>query len=327
MELVRHLSPEAKAEIKALSGPRPKRFLATLAGTWATIIVAVVFSHTLQNPITSLIAIYIVATRQNLLGLLIHEQTHYTGLNNPRGDLLVNIFAGYPLLVIDVENYAKVHLAHHRFFFTDSDPDFVRKDGADWIVPIRGGKLAWLFLRDMVGIGMVQRLASGSATSQQQDNFRRKHPSPAGAKLTFLITGVSIVAFFNLWTIVLVYWIVPLVTILPMIVRWGALCEHLYGQKDANVEQTSPIIVPGLLSRIFLPNLNFTLHAYHHYFPAVSFNNLPAIHRIFLREGLVRRDLLFSGQLSYLLFILRGARRRADGHTSDRSWGLRAKRY
>ncbi len=308
MEFVRQLSANAKAEIKALSGARPKRFIATLVTTWLTIAGAISIAHYAQNIIVSLIAVYVVATRQNILGLLVHEQTHYTGIKTANGDLFVNLFAGYPLLVMNVENYAKIHLAHHRHFFTDADPDFVRKNGADWTFPMRPAKLAFLFLQDLVGIGIIRLLAQKSSSRPRNEEFKRKQPPYTGAKLGFVISVGIFLTLVGGWSIFLIYWIVPLITVLPLIVRWGAICEHLYGKKSANVEDCSPVIMPSTLGRIFLPNLNFTMHAYHHYFPAVSFANLPAVHEIFVREGLVQRDLVFSGQFSYLRYIVTSAR-------------------
>ena len=98
MSAVSQLSSEAKAKIKSLSGPRPIRFLLTLTCTWITILIVVYLAIRCNNIFASLVAIYFVATRQNILALLIHEQTHYLGFRNRLGDLFVNCLCGYPLL-------------------------------------------------------------------------------------------------------------------------------------------------------------------------------------------------------------------------------------
>jgi len=92
--------------------------------------------------------------------------------------------------------------------------------------------------------------------------------------------------------------------IFPAIVRWGAICEHNYGQEDASVSSSSPLITPTLLNRLLLPNLNFSMHPYHHYFPGVSFSNLHAVHDIFVQEKLVSTDLVFDGYGDYLRYII-----------------------
>jgi len=304
MKAIRQLSPRAKAEIKALSGARPGRFLATLATTWITIGLAVALACLARNMVVSALTIYLVATRQNILGLLIHDQTHQTGLNSRYGDLIVNCLAGYPLFVITVEGYARVHLAHHRHFFTRDDPDFLRKNGADWTFPMAPGRLAMLFLQDLTGLSVIRLLMRRHYDGEPGSTFKRKHPSPRGARILFLAALLTGLTLTGGWSLFLLYWVVPLVTVLPAIVRWGAICEHRYGEQGAALEDSTPVILPTRLSKLLLPNLNFTMHVYHHYFPAVSFANLPMVHAIFVREGLVRDDMIHRSQLDYLRHIL-----------------------
>lgn len=309
MTAVSKLSSEAKANIKSLSGPRPARFLLTLAYTWFTICAVVYSAIICDNIFVSLVAIYFVATRQNILALLIHEQTHYLGLRNKIGDSVVDCLCSYPLLAVTVESYAKIHLAHHRFYFTSRDPDFGRKAGIDWTFPMGNMKLASLFLTDVLGVSFARHIIRASKSRViKQSAFSRKDPSPSWLKPAFLASAAAIIYLINGWFYFVVYWAIPLVTVLPMIVRWSAICEHSYGQEGATVEETSPVIMPTFLSKIFLPNLNFTMHVYHHYFPGVSFSALPEVHKIFMKENLVHADQVFSGHLDYLRFVTTGAR-------------------
>ncbi len=309
MELVSQLSPAAKAKIKALSGPRPGRFLLAVATTWMTIGLAITAAILMQNIIMTLAAIYIVATRQNLLALLVHEQTHYLGLNSRYGDMIANCLTSYPLLAVTIENYARIHLRHHRFYFTQTDPDFLRKQGPDWTFPMTRPKLLSLFLQDLSGVTFVKYVLGGKKAQMfDKKLFERKHPSPAWLKPAFFAAIALVLTLVGGWFYFLVYWVVPLVTVFPVIVRWGAICEHSYGEEGATPEETSPVILPSTLGKLFLPNLNFTMHVYHHYFPGVSFSALPEVHRIFVEEKLVRTDQLFVGHRDYLRYILTGRR-------------------
>jgi len=308
MELVRRLSPAGKAQIKALIGARPDKFLSTLGAAWLVIAISIALAIYLDNIFASIIAIYVIATRQNLLGLLIHEQTHYLGLRNKFGDQIANLLAGYPLLVMTVEGYAQVHLRHHRYYFTPQDPDFLRKRGPDWTFPMRPSRFAKLVLQDLCGVSLVKFAQAKKAVNTDDGLFKRKHPSPSWLRPLFFILLAVILTLVHGWPAFLLYWMLPLATILPVIVRWGAICEHSYGEEGAGVEETSPIILPTLLGRIFLPNLNFTLHPYHHHLPGVAFANLPAVHEIFREEQLIREDQVYEGQLAYLRHILGTAR-------------------
>lgn len=300
-----------------MSGARPGAFLRAAATTWLTIGLAIAAALHFHNIFVTVFAIYIVATRQNLLGLMIHEQTHYLGLKGKYGDWIANLLVAYPLLAMSIEGYAKIHLRHHRYYFSQQDPDFLRKQGPEWTFPMAPGKLGLLLLSDVTGVSFIRFLLRPKAKEGGANTFNRRNPSPKWLKPAFLFTVAVILTLVGGWTSFLLFWMLPLVTILPAIVRWGAICEHAYGEEGASVEETSPIIMPTLLSKIFLPNMNFAMHPYHHFFPGVAFCNLPALHRVFEEAGLIHQPMLFSGQIAYLRFILTGSRDRAPSRAHD----------
>ena len=144
------------SEIQERNGARPVSFTLQLVAAWAVIVGVVVWAAHADAVWASAIAVVVVSTRQNVLGLLVHEQAHLLGYKGKYGDLLVNFFAAYPLLVLTVEDYAQVHLAHHRDYFSDKDPDFLRKSGEEWSVPKSRGELFRLFATDVLGINTVK---------------------------------------------------------------------------------------------------------------------------------------------------------------------------
>ena len=126
------LPESVAAEIQQLNGARPLAFTLELVSAWAVIVGIIAWAEYVGSIWATIVAIIVVGTRLNVLGLLVHEQAHLLGYRGRFGDLLVNIFAAYPLLVLSVEGYAQVHLAHHRDYFTEKDPDFLRKSGEEW---------------------------------------------------------------------------------------------------------------------------------------------------------------------------------------------------
>ena len=121
------LSPKARIEINSLAGRRPGKFMFQLIYAWLVIFIAIGCALWAQNVLVSIFAIFIIATRQQILFLLIHEQAHCLAFKSTNGDLFVNFFNAYPLLLMTVEGYSQVHLSHHRYYFTDKDPDILRK--------------------------------------------------------------------------------------------------------------------------------------------------------------------------------------------------------
>lgn len=296
-----NLSDQARAEILNLNGPRPLAFLWQTFSAWAVIIATIAFSIYADNIFISLLAVIIIATRFNIFGLLIHEQVHFLGLRGRYGDLIANLLVAYPLFGITVESYAKVHLSHHKFYFTEKDPDHLRKNGVDWTFPMSSGHIAKLVLSDVLGLSFIKFLKG--KRFEKTTFFKRPYPFPKWVRPVFYLVVAALLTYTGTWNILLLYWVLPLVTVLPLIVRLGAISEHVYNLTGASVVESSPLIIQKWWEKLLLPNLNFTLHPYHHFYPGVAWLNLPKVHEIFRREKLVSDENTFYGYWAYLRYL------------------------
>ena len=296
------LHPIVRVEIAALNGPEPERFKAELWATWLVIALAITFATTLGTWWAAVMAVFVIGTRQNVLGLLVHEQAHMLGLRGRFGDMFVNLFAGYPLLILTVEGYAQVHLAHHRNYFKPNDPDFARKSGEQWAFPKSRFEMARIFLTDLTGLNLIA-LVKGKKPSKDAAVFVRRHPTPAGVRPLFFILVMAALALTGTWMYFLLFWVVPLLTVTQVLVRWGAICEHEYNRPEASVAESTPLIVLSWWEKLLIPNLNFSLHTYHHFFPGIAFSNLPKVHAIYEREGLLEEANIFHGNWAYFKFL------------------------
>ncbi|MDA0348809.1 MAG: fatty acid desaturase [Verrucomicrobia bacterium] len=117
-----------------------------------------------------------------------------------------------------------------------------------------------------------------------------------------VIVGVSI--WFGFWKELLVLWIIPLLIVLPAIVRFSAICEHKYDIASGKIEESTATIIPFWWERLLFPRLHFNYHIYHHYYPGVAFTHLPEVHRIFQKEGLVDESNIFRGYHAYFKHLL-----------------------
>ncbi|MCZ6675346.1 MAG: fatty acid desaturase, partial [Verrucomicrobia bacterium] len=220
------LSAEAKKEIKQLSGPRPGRFLIELAINWATIAATMWAAAWVNNPWFYVGTILFIGTRQNILGLLIHDQTHYLCARKPWADAVTNLFAAWPIIVVSIEGYAKIHLAHHSFYFSENDPDFVRKRGKDWTFPMKVRFLFWLFFKDAIG-GSFMALLLGKR-EPKKELISRPPVLPTWCRILYYAAIIGLSVWLGFWKLLLLLWIVPLLVVLPVIVRFSAICEHKY---------------------------------------------------------------------------------------------------
>jgi fatty acid desaturase len=295
------LSPQARQEIGRLMRPDPGRFLWQLVLAWVTIIGAVLLAEYSQRLWVTALAVIFIATRQNILALLMHEQCHRIGFRSRLGDYLGNFTCAYPIL-LSVEGYRRIHLAHHQCYFTDKDPDYRRKQGLIWTFPQEARRLLATILKDLLGLTFLAFFKGKRANLAPEPS--RAIVTPAWVRLSYYAVVAGLLTWFHLWPVFLVYWILPLVTVLQVIVRWGAICEHKYNLIRPTVEESTPIIEPRWWEALLLPNLNFTLHIYHHWYPAIPYAKLPRVHELFRREGLVTEEHVFRGFWPYLKFLL-----------------------
>jgi fatty acid desaturase len=294
------LSDQARANIRDLSGARPVAFLAQAFGAWGVIIAVIALALHIDQIWVSVLAIVIIATRFNILALLVHEQVHFLGLRGRYGDFIVNALAAYPL-GITVEDYAGVHLSHHKYFFTEKDPDFLRKSGDEWNFPMPPVQLAKLFLSDLLGLTFI-KLVMGKRLAEAHA-FKRPHPTAKWVRPAYYLVAAALLTYTGMWSVFLMYWVLPLMTVFAAIVRLGAIAEHIYDLPSASVVDASPLMLQKWWEKLLLPNLNFTLHPYHHYYPGVAFNNLPKVHEIFKREKLVNEKNIFHGYWAFLKYL------------------------
>ena len=303
--IIKPADPALEAEIRAyvmgLVGARPLLFISQLIGAWCVVAVAITLAIWFESIWTSLLAIFLVGTRQNLLGLLVHEQVHRLGSRGRYGDLITNLFAAYPLLVLSVEGYAQVHLAHHKYFYTDKDPDYDRKSGSEWSIPMSRQQLAQLFLSDVLGLNILRLIRSKKPeTGRVRDEFHRRNPTPGWVRATFWIIIAAALSYSGGWLYFLLYWILPLLTVTQCLIRLGALSEHKYNVNSTELNDSTHLIELSWWERALVPNLNFTMHHYHHMFPGLSFSTLPLVHRMYKEAGLLHQENVLHGYGDFL---------------------------
>lgn len=281
-------------------GAKPFAFICQAIFAWfvitATILVSVHYNHLYLY----ILSVIIIATRINILALLIHDQSHFLGFRSHYGEIFANLFTALPLGTT-IGNYAQVHLSHHRHFFTQKDPDHLRKSGDEWTFPMSKIRLTKMLLCDITGLTFIQ-MVKGKQLSDSQA-FIRKKKMPTWIRLFFYLSLIALFTYTSTWYILFFYWIVPLVTIFPLIVRLGAITEHVYNLPNASINDTSPLIILRWWEKNILPNLNFTYHSYHHFYPGISFVNLPKVHEIYCNENLVNTNNVFNGYLAYLNYL------------------------
>jgi fatty acid desaturase len=272
------LSPEV---LRRLSRLEAWRSFAHLGLEWLLIAAAIAASQALWNwntvagVIGYIAAVVWIGARQHALAILMHEAAHYRLLpNRDLNDFFGELLAGWPIL-ISMRAYRWLHFAHHRAPNTHDDPDWLLRLNRDWEFPKTRGALLRILLRDFFALNVRDQL-----------EFFGRYAYARGRKKTwldfaaiFFFGGLLFVLFrYHLWTMFLMYWIVPLMTWLKVALRLRTIGEHYGIEYDHMLRQTRTTY-PSLIERLLIAPKNIGYHLDHHLYPSVPFYNLPELHR------------------------------------------------
>jgi fatty acid desaturase len=285
------LSP---AELRRFSHLDVARGLIGVARQWFIISVAITVATSTQSWVVYLVAIVVIATRQHALAVLMHDASHYLLHRNRTVNTIVsNLLLSFPLL-ISTDRYRRHHLLHHRYLNSDRDPD---RD--DSIAPASRRALMLLLGKDLIGLSAIRTLTTMSYFSVLGAMFKPSSSAdglpPLERRLAIVFfSGVpAIVLVLGAWWQLLILWIVPMMSVLPPILRLRALAEH-GACASTNQLDSARTVDAGVIERMLLAPCNVNYPQEHHLYPSVPFYHLPALSRL-LRE---QREFIDHAQLN-----------------------------
>ncbi len=278
----RDLPPEERkllhARIKDLSVLQPWRTFLVIAFDWAIIIATIAAMNHWRTAWVYLAGIVVIATRQHGLLVIGHEAAHYRLLQNRRwNDLLGNLLCAWPTLLTTVEAYRANHLQHHWFTNSTRDPDWMRKLGKPgWSFPRRATSIYGSFILQAVGAGLLDMVAAVRSVQRANEVPNAVKAPKNPYRLIFMVLLLGSVFATGNGKNFLLYWVVPLVTVLTCILRVRSVAEHFGLEYDHELRQTRTVLV-GPLEKFLFGQHNVNYHLEHHCYPSVPWYRLPAL--------------------------------------------------
>jgi len=244
-----------------------------IATQWLVCALAIGIAEQVRAWPVTVAAMLVIATRQHALLVLMHDGAHHL-ISKRRwlNDLVTDVFLAFPMTIC-VARYRKHHLLHHRHLNGEGDPD--REDS---VLPATRGDFFKLLLRDVSGLTTLTTLRSANSFGLL-GLFSRTSPGTRQERiraLAFLALVALAVAFFGIGLELLLYWIVPFLLFMPLLLRVRGVAEH-GGRLDHPPESNARSIRPGLVERWVWSPCHINLHWEHHTCPAVPCYNLPAL--------------------------------------------------
>jgi fatty acid desaturase len=274
----------APAVIADLSRIDSRRALLQVAWEWTAVISAAVLCELYFNPLTYLLAVVWIGARQHALGILLHEGCHKRiAKNRTLNYLITEILLAWPLF-ITFRGYEREHLAHHRCVGTEQDPDWSRTRYADYEFPKSLAGTCIAFAKHLFGLRALRDLHNMLFIAAWARDGSRWN---LVARIAFYAGLGGMLVYFDLWLQYLMYWTVPVCTVLIFLLYFRLVAEH--SGLPAGTWMMSRNVYTNWLGRLFISPNNVNYHLDHHLFPGVPFHNLPRLHAVLLEDSFYAR--------------------------------------
>lgn len=264
--------------VKAFSKPSLKNTIYSLSFDWGIIFAAVSICEYSRNWIVYAFAVFVIASRQHALLVLMHEGSHGAFHGKKKwNDRISNWFTAWPL-GISTEAYRLHHWKHHRHTNTEEDPDWGRKvKMKEWQFPKTPIDFVKVWVPYFFGKGILEM---GFALYLLGKDPQKRFPVP---RIIYSILMITIVCLSLGPNLLFLYWLVPFFLALPPLMKVRSIVEHLALPNTEELNGTRNILANPVERFFFGPHSNH-LHLVHHLFPQVPWHQLENLQSELLKD-------------------------------------------
>src|SRR5215831_7894942 len=217
------LSP---AEMHALLEMQDWKSWRSLVWNWALVGLSFALVARWPNPLTVLVALFVIGARQLGLAVLMHEAAHRTLFPNRRlNDWVGNWLCAFPIWS-DLRPYRPYHLQHHAKTWTTEDPDLALATP----FPIDWASMRRKIWRDLSGQTGWKRLKATIRRDlgTSQGRVRRNFDAGLEALWGVLITNLVLLAILTVLGHPALYllWVGAWLTTYSLVMRLRSIAEH-----------------------------------------------------------------------------------------------------
>jgi fatty acid desaturase len=277
------------------------RGAALIVHAWAVIFASIALAATFPNPLTWVLAVMLIGSRQLGLAILMHDGAH--GCLSPRparNIALSQWLCAYPIFA-DTLAYRRYHLAHHAHTQQDDDPDLPLSAP----FPIARASYRRKLWRDLSGqTGYQQRKAqflNALGDPSWPIAWRLRHFAerlgPQLAANGVLLAGLALMGW---WWAYPLLWLLPLLSWMMVITRIRNIAEHAVVPDSDDPLRNTRTVTAGLFERAFIAPYFVNYHLEHHLLMYVPCYNLPKVHAILMHGAHAAGMEIQPGYLSVL---------------------------
>ncbi len=280
---------------KAFTRPVFYRWLIPVLLEWAAIIGLFAIGFAMHHWLVWVFVVILLGSRQQALGLLGHDGSHYTASRNIRlNDFTSALFCFWPALT-SLGDYRRLHLNHHRYLNTERDPELIFKTKVcprQWHARASRGRIAAFFLSDLFGFGLIEVMQARNLLRMRGPYFAYipENSRPAEWKswvgpIVWLFC-ITTLLYLTGYLFALLIWFAALGTSFWAFLRLRSWTEHplptTAGSAEIKAfppESATHFVRLNWWQRLFIAPHNSWAHYEHHKHPGVPFWRLKEIGR------------------------------------------------
>jgi len=260
--------------------------IALVAHAWVVIGGSMALFAIWPNPLTFVLAAFLIGGRQLGLSILMHDGAHGLLLRDAGWNMrLSQWFCGWPVFA-DTKLYRTYHLKHHARTQQEDDPDLVLSAP----FPVTRKSLRRKLWRDISGqSGVQQRLAqlrhglgkAGLTLAERWATFRTEMLGPVVVNL-IMLAGLAATGH---WYLYFALWLLPLLTVYQLVLRIRNIAEHAMVPDDNDPYRNARTTTVNWLERVFLAPYWVNYHVEHHLLMWVPCYNLAKMHKLLMARA------------------------------------------
>jgi len=264
---------------------------------WGVIALSIAIFAWFPNPLTFVLAVVLIGSRQLGLAILMHEAAHNALFKTRRlNEFVGEWLCGRPILA-ELAAYRHYHLTHHRFTQTDKDPDLALSSK----FPTTHASLRRKFLRDLTGQTGVKQLvgqimmsirlagddeAGEAANSDFAQAFKARD---LWKSLPVFLGIVVLIGILGEWWWGLALWLLPFLTWFQLVLRIRNIAEHGATEVSDDPLRNVRTTMAGPVARALVAPYWVNYHLEHHMVMHVPCWNLKKMHKTLVEKGLGSR--------------------------------------
>lgn len=281
---------------------------------WLWIVAAFALAYYWTNPLSIILALWILGGKQLACAILMHDTSHNSMFNNNRlNDFVGQWLGAYPIFQ-NLKRYRPYHLKHHQFTGLTNDPDLLLTRG----YPTTTKSMFRKFFRDLTGqtgikaftglllmnLGYVEYNLGGKVVkiNQQQRTwrafFKRVIDEMGGGIVANLLMLGIFYSIGATWLYLL--WIVAYLTTFQFCLRIRSMAEHAMVEEPTNPILNTRTTKANFLERLLFAPYHVNYHAEHHMLMGVPSYSLPRMHQLLKKRAYYKKGVMASGYVEVI---------------------------